>query len=126
MLKSLILIVSCLILSGCSGFGSEVGYCNIVKLEAEAPIVIESRKKLEDQMLKVTEMSKTENQQAIKNEIEVTRKLEESLNKEVKEKVSAAMASVRKKNNLSAIIDARAVYDGGKDVTDEILAELKK
>lgn len=113
-------------MNGCAVFGSDIGYCNIAKLEAEAPVIVDARKKLEDQQVRIEEMRKLENQEALRKELDSAIELEKKLNAEIKEKVNMAMGTVRKKNNLVAIIDARAVYDGGKDVTDEVLTELKK
>jgi Skp family chaperone for outer membrane proteins len=50
----------------------------------------------------------------------------DELMKPINEKIQAALGAVAKRMNLIAVLDKQSVLYGGKDVTDRVLAELKK
>jgi Skp family chaperone for outer membrane proteins len=65
--------------------------------------------------------------QAVKEGLdkEIADKADE-LMKPINEKIQAALGAVAKRMNLIAVLDKQSVLYGGKDVTDRVLAELKK
>lgn len=127
-----LMIVAAMFSFGC-GRNAEFGTVDMSKLEAEAPIVKTTQedltKKMNDlkvQMDKDMEGKSGEDAKKVAEDYSAKAKLVQSeAQNKLKSSLDNALNQVAKEKSLGAILDKRAVPQGGQDVTNDVIAKMK-
>lgn len=127
-----LMIVAAMFSFGC-GRNAEFGTVDMSKLEAEAPIVKTTQedltKKMNDlkvQMDKDMEGKSGEDAKKVAEDYSAKAKLVQSeAQNKLKSSLDSALNQVAKEKSLGAILDKRAVPQGGQDVTNDVIAKMK-
>lgn len=127
-----LMIASAMFSFGC-GRNAEFGTVDMSKLEAEAPIVKTTQedltKKMNDlkvQMDKDMEGKSGEDAKKVAEDYSAKAKLVQSeAQNKLKSSLDSALNQVAKEKSLGAILDKRAVPQGGQDVTNDVIAKMK-
>ena len=127
-----LMIAAAMFSFGCSR-NAEFGTVDMSKLEAEAPIVKTTQedltKKMNDlkvQMDKDMEGKSGEDAKKVAEDYSAKAKLVQSeAQNKLKSSLDNALNQVAKEKSLGAILDKRAVPQGGQDVTNDVIAKMK-
>lgn len=143
-MKKLLLILSILLLtSPC--FAGGVGYINYEKVAENYNFAKQSLKEFEIKsseikqylVKKEQEFSKLESplqkkkfeetvRAELKTKEEAFNKFRETREEEVYNKIHAVAEKIRLEKNLDVLIDARSVFSGGIDITDDLIKKLNQ
>ena len=128
-----LMIAASMFTFGCSGRNADFGTVDMSKIEAEAPIVKTTQedvtKKMTDlktQMDKDMEGKTGDDAKEVAEDYGAKAKLiqSEAQNK-LKASLDTALKQVSDEKKLGAILDKRAVPQGGTDVTSDVIAKMK-
>lgn len=128
-----LMIAAAMFTFGCGGRNADFGTVDMTKIEAEAPIVKTTQedvtKKMTDlktQMDKDLEGKSGNDAKKVAEDYGAKAKLiqSEAQNK-LKSSLDTALNQVAKDKKLGAILDKRAVPQGGTDVTADVIAKMK-
>ena len=113
-----LMIAAAMFTFGCSGRNADFGTVDMSKIEAEAPIVKTTQ---EDMAGKTGDDAKK-----VAEDYGAKAKLiqSEAQNK-LKASLDTALKQVADEKKLGAILDKRAVPQGGTDVTGDVIAKMK-
>lgn len=128
-----LLVAAAMFTFGCSGRNADFGTVDMPKIEAEAPIVKSSQEELTKKMTDLkAEMDKAlegksgEEAQKIVEDYSAQAKLAQSeAQNKLKASLDTALSQVAQEKKLGAILDKRAVPQGGTDVTSDVIAKMK-
>lgn len=127
-----LMIAAAMFSFGC-GRSAEFGTVDMSKVEQEAPIVKTTQEDVTKQMTDLkTQMDKDmegktgDDARKVAEDYSAKAKLiqSEAQNK-LKASLDNALSQVAKEKNLGAILDKRAVPQGGTDVTGDVVAKMK-
>ncbi len=126
-----LLVAAALFSFGC-GSNAAFGVVDMQKVGTEAPIIKtteeefnKQRDEMMQQMQKDMEGKSGEELQKVQEDYTAKAKLMQSeAQNKMKSSLDAALAAVAKEKNLSAIMDKRAVPQGGTDVTSDVIAKM--
>ena len=119
-----LMIAASMFTFGCSGRNADFGTVDMSKIEAEAPIVKTTQ---EDVTKKMTDL-KTQMDKDMEGKTgDDAKKVAEDYGAQNKLKASldTALKQVSDEKKLGAILDKRAVPQGGTDVTGDVIAKMK-
>ena len=138
-----LLIILCLIILSAPCFAGGVGYINYEKVITNYQFAKNSLTELENKgrelqkylEAKEAEFNKIESavqkkkfEATVRNEIQTKEKsfnaFREKREEEVYNKIHAVSEKIRLEKGLDAILDARSVFSGGVDITDELIKKL--
>lgn len=127
-----LMIAAAMLSFGC-GRSAEFGTVDMGKLEAEAPIVKTTQEDLTKKMTELkTQMDKDmegktgDDAKKVAEDYSAKAKLAQSeAQNKLKSSLDTALSQVAKEKNLGAILDKRAVPQGGTDVTSDVIAKMK-
>ena len=126
-----LMIAASMFTFGCSGRNADFGTVDMSKIEAEAPIVKTTQEDVTKKMTDLkTQMDKDmegkTGDDAKKEDYGAKAKLiqSEAQNK-LKASLDTALKQVSDEKKLGAILDKRAVPQGGTDVTSDVIAKMK-
>lgn len=127
-----LMIAAAMFSFGC-GRSAEFGTVDMGKLEAEAPIVKTTQEDLTKKMTELkTQMDKDlegktgDDAKKVAEDYSAKAKLAQSeAQNKLKSSLDTALSQVAKEKNLGAILDKRAVPQGGTDVTSDVIAKMK-
>lgn len=127
-----LMIAAAMFSFGC-GRSAEFGTVDMSKLEAEAPIVKTTQEDLTKKMTELkTQMDKDmegktgDDAKKVAEDYSAKAKLAQSeAQNKLKSSLDTALSQVAKEKNLGAILDKRAVPQGGTDVTSDVIAKMK-
>ncbi len=117
---------------GC-GRSAEFGVVDMQKVGQEAPIIKtteeafnKQRDEMMEQMRKDMEGKSGEELQKVHEDYTAKAKLMQSeAQNKMKSSLDAALSAVAKEKKLGAILDKRAVPQGGTDVTSDVIAKMQ-
>ncbi len=126
-----LMVAAALFSFGC-GRNAAFGVVDMQKVGTEAPIIKtteeefnKQRDEMMQQMQKDMEGKSGEELQKVQEDYTAKAKLMQSeAQNKMKSSLDAALAAVAKEKNLSAIMDKRAVPQGGTDVTSDVIAKM--
>lgn len=127
-----LMIAAAMFSFGC-GRSAEFGTVDMSKLESEAPIVKTTQEDLTKKMTELkTQMDKDlegktgDDAKKIAEDYSAKAKLAQSeAQNKLKSSLDTALSQVAKEKSLGAILDKRAVPQGGTDVTSDVIAKMK-
>ena len=127
-----LMIAAAMFSFGC-GRNAEFGTVDMSKLEAEAPIVKTTQedltKKMNDlkvQMDKDMEGKSGEDAKKVAEDYSAkAKRVQSEAQNKLKSSLDSALNQVAKEKSLGAILDKRAVPQGGQDVTNDVIAKMK-
>lgn len=127
------MLVFALAVAGCSGRNSDFGVVDMQRIEAESQVYKDIKDELmtkataaQEEMMKASEGKTPEQTQAIMQQksAEMQMVQAEAQNK-LKTSFNSALEKVSKEKKLGAILIKDAVPQGGIDVTDDVLKNMK-
>ena len=125
-----LMIAAAMFTFGCSGRNADFGTVDMSKIEAEAPIVKTTQEDVTKKMTDLkTQMDKDmagDDAKKVAEDYGAKAKLiqSEAQNK-LKASLDTALKQVADEKKLGAILDKRAVPQGGTDVTGDVIAKMK-
>ena len=136
-MKKYLLVVLMLLFAltalGCGGRNTACGVVDMQRIEAESTVykdirddIMAKAKTAQDDMMKATEGKSAEETQKIMQEKSAEMQLVQSeAQNKLKASFTNALNQVAKDKNLGAILIKDAVPQGGVDVTDDVLKNMK-
>lgn len=129
-----LMVAAAMLSFGCGGRNAEFGVVDMRKVEKEATVLKTVQSDLEKQItelrekaIKDSEGKADEEKRKIAEDFQAKAKLAQSeAQNKLKASVDTAMNAVAKEKGLGAILLKDAVPQGGKDVTDDVIAKMAK
>ncbi len=128
-----LMIAAAMLTFGCGGRNADFGTVDMERIQSEAPVVKQTQEDFTKKMTELkTEMDKElegktgDDAKKISDDYAAKAKLvqSEAMNK-LKSSQDAALKQVADEKKLGAILDKRAVPQGGTDVTSDVIAKMK-
>ena len=123
-----LMIAAAMFSFGC-GRNAEFGTVDMSKLEAEAPIVKTTQedltKKMNDLKVQMDKDMEGKSGDAAEDYSAKAKLVQSEAQNKLKSSLDSALNQVAKEKSLGAILDKRAVPQGGQDVTNDVIAKMK-